>query len=258
MTTSARRRRSRGAAIGLLVAAIGSPVAAQEIPDTFKNLKVLPKDIKKGELVSMMRTFAGALGVRCTHCHVGEEGKPLSTYDFVSDEKTPKRAARDMLRMVDAINDKYLAKADLGRTERLQINCITCHHGLTRPEQIQTILARITAEKGIDAALEEYRSLRKKYYGGAQYDFSPPPLNMVAERLSRDGKVDDAVRAAELNAEFHPEEPYAHAFLGDLYAKQGDRTRAIAAMQRALAVDPANDYAKKRLEALQKAEPARP
>jgi len=256
---NAGRRRTRSAIFGILLAALGSPALAQgEIPDKFKNLKVLPKDIKQGELVGVMRTFAGALGVRCAYCHVGEDGKPLSTFDFASDEKTPKRAARDMLRMVDAINDRYLAKADLGRTERLTVNCVTCHHGLTRPEQLQTILTRITKEKGIDAALEEYRTLRKKYYGGAQYDFGGPPLNMVAERLMRDGKIDEAIKAAELNAEEHPDISHAHTFLGDLYAKKGDKARAIEAMQRALAADTANDYARRRLDALQKEEPAKP
>lgn len=249
---SAGRRLALGAIVGVLLAAAVSPALAQEIPDTFKNLKVLDKDIKKGELVGVMRMFAGALGVRCAYCHVGEDGKPLSTFDFVSDEKTTKRAARDMIRMADAINRKYIAKADLGRTERLQINCVTCHHGLTRPEQLQTVLARTTKEKGIDAALEEYRLLRQKYYGGAQYDFGPPTLNMLAERLARDNKLAEAVKAAELNAELNPKETFAQTALGDLYAKQGDRPKAIEAMQRALSIDPANDYARKRLEELRK------
>ncbi|HYV19763.1 MAG TPA: c-type cytochrome [Verrucomicrobiae bacterium] len=258
---SAGRRPAGGAIVGVLLAAFFSPALAApapEIPDTFKNLKVLPKDIKKGELVGVMRMFAGALGVRCAYCHVGEDGKPLSTFDFVSDEKTTKRAARDMIRMADTINKKYIAKADLGRTERMQINCVTCHHGLTRPEQLQTILTRTTNEKGIDAALDEYRALRKKYYGGAQYDFGPVSLNMLAERLMRDNKPADAIKAAELNAELHPEDTFAQSGLGDFYAKAGNKPKAIEAMQRALSVDPANDYARKRLDALQKEEPAKP
>lgn len=256
MTANAGRRRIQRAVFGVILVLLGSrALSAGEIPDKFKNLKVLPKDIKQGELVGVMRMFAGALGVRCQYCHVGEEGKPLSTFDFVSDEKVAKRAARDMLRMVDDINGKYIPKADLGRADRLQINCVTCHHGLTRPEQLQTVLTRITKEKGIDAALEEYRALRKKYYGGAQYDFGPPPLNMLAERLSRDGKAAEAVKAAELNAELHPEDVYAQTALGDFYARQGDRNRAMEAMKRALAIDPANDYARRRLDELQNAEP---
>ncbi len=42
----------------------GADTAAAQIPDKFTNLKVLPKDISKGELVGIMRAFSGALGVR--------------------------------------------------------------------------------------------------------------------------------------------------------------------------------------------------
>src|SRR5262245_14625530 len=41
-----------------------------------KNLKVFPQDISGPNLISNMKGFAQALGVRCTYCHVGEEGKP--------------------------------------------------------------------------------------------------------------------------------------------------------------------------------------
>ena len=60
-----------------------SEVNAQ-IPDKFSNLKVLPKDISKGELIGNMKNAAIGLGVRCTFCHVGE-GDDLSTFDFASD-----------------------------------------------------------------------------------------------------------------------------------------------------------------------------
>ncbi|HXV14001.1 MAG TPA: c-type cytochrome, partial [Candidatus Krumholzibacteria bacterium] len=50
---------------------IAVPAPAQ-IPDTFTNLKVLPKDIQKAELVGIMRGFSMALNVRCTHCHKGD------------------------------------------------------------------------------------------------------------------------------------------------------------------------------------------
>ena len=72
-----------------------TPVAAQ-IPDEFTNLKVLPKDISKREMVSIMRSFAGALGVRCKHCHVGEDPNSLEGYDFASDDPEPKRVARPL------------------------------------------------------------------------------------------------------------------------------------------------------------------
>jgi hypothetical protein len=65
-------------------------------PQAFTNLKVLPKEIPRAELVATMRGFAGALGVRCTHCHVGPDD--LQGMDFATDEKPAKQVARTMLR----------------------------------------------------------------------------------------------------------------------------------------------------------------
>src|SRR4051794_28316130 len=59
-------------------------------PPAFKNLKVFPKDISRADLIANMKFFAQSLGVRCTFCHVGEEGQPLSTFDFASDAKEKK------------------------------------------------------------------------------------------------------------------------------------------------------------------------
>ena len=69
-------------------------VGNAQIPEVFNNLQVLPKDISKAELLGNMRSFAGG---RCQFCHVGEEGQPLSEFDFVSDEKETKKKARVMM-----------------------------------------------------------------------------------------------------------------------------------------------------------------
>src|SRR5215475_2725501 len=74
--------------------------AQQFPPQKLENLKVFPKDIPVRALLDTMGGFTRALGVRCNYCHVGEEGKPLSSYDFKSDEKPEKTKAREMLRMV--------------------------------------------------------------------------------------------------------------------------------------------------------------
>src|SRR5256886_17658174 len=63
--------------IGLVVmsALFGPTLRAQGKfpPDSFTNLKVLPKTIGKQELIATMRSFALGLGVRCTYCNVGRE-----------------------------------------------------------------------------------------------------------------------------------------------------------------------------------------
>jgi len=97
----------------------------------FKNLKVFPKDIGRADLLSNMRFFSQSLGVRCSYCHVGEEGKPLSTFDFASDAKNKKQTARKMLAMAHRINSQDFDQAE--DPGRLKVTCYTCHRGSTKP-----------------------------------------------------------------------------------------------------------------------------
>ena len=64
-------------------------------PEKLSNLQVLPKDCPGIRLGPVMIGFTRALGVRCSYCHKGEEGKPLSTYDFASDDNPNKKRARN-------------------------------------------------------------------------------------------------------------------------------------------------------------------
>jgi cytochrome c peroxidase len=61
---------------------------------------------------------------------VGEEGKPLSTFDFASDAKPQKLVARKMLAMVHRINSEDLGVKDF---KDVKVTCFTCHRGLTKP-----------------------------------------------------------------------------------------------------------------------------
>ena len=74
-------------------------------PEKPQNITVLSKELTGRRLRAPMRGFASALGVTCSYCHVGEEGKPFSTYDFASDENPNKDRAREMLRMLRSINE---------------------------------------------------------------------------------------------------------------------------------------------------------
>ena len=55
--------------------------AAQWPPESLVNIQALPEDTSVRELRTMMRGFAGALGVRCTHCHVGDDPNDLKSID---------------------------------------------------------------------------------------------------------------------------------------------------------------------------------
>ena len=96
-----------------------------------KNLKILPADMSRTQLISTMKFFAQSLGVRCTYCHVGAEGQPLSTFDFASDAKDHKQTARAMMAMVATLNAKTLPAAT-GLPDA-KVTCFTCHRGSTKP-----------------------------------------------------------------------------------------------------------------------------
>ncbi len=199
------------------------PAAAQFPPDSFTNLKVLPRNIRADSLVPLMASFTRALGVRCTYCHVGEESKPLETYDFASDEKLPKRKARTMLRMLAVINDTALQSLESRITPPLAVECATCHRGTTQPRMIQDVLLAAWRAGGIDSTLSTYNNLRSRYYGRFTYDFGEVPLVNVATQLLRQGRMDDAERLYALNVEMNP---------NSVFAKQQHATQILMALFR--------------------------
>lgn len=119
-------------AVSVAVAQTGAPPAN---PPAFanpphRNLKVLPQDITAPQLLGTMKFFAQSLGVRCSFCHVGTEGQPLSTYDFASDAKPNKDVARGMIRMVKELNGNL--PAITGQADS-KVTCFTCHRGSEHP-----------------------------------------------------------------------------------------------------------------------------
>jgi hypothetical protein len=86
--------------------------------EAFKNIQVF-KDLPETQLNDTMFFMKSSLGVSCTHCHVDFE-------NFEKDDKPAKHVARDMIRMVRALNEGNFG----GRTV---ITCNTCHRGQVRP-----------------------------------------------------------------------------------------------------------------------------
>jgi len=129
-----------------------APAQGRFPPDSFTNLKFFPKTIESRTLIATMRGFTAALGVRCSYCHVGEEGQPLTTYNFASDDKRSKRVARVMLDMMHHINDEHLAEVPERPTPRLEVRCETCHRGLARPRLLTDTLSSVIAAAGVDSA----------------------------------------------------------------------------------------------------------
>ena len=118
------------ALFGISVAFAQTPQRPAVAVLAFQNLQVLPADISRERLMANMKMFSQSLGVRCSHCHVGTDGQPLSTFDFASDDRPAKDIARRMMRMTWRINDE-----DFGITQvpGVKVTCYTCHRGSRRP-----------------------------------------------------------------------------------------------------------------------------
>ena len=92
----------------------------------FKNIQRF-KGVPAARLLRIMNGgYSRALGVTCTHCHVEE--------DFASEDKRPKRAAREMAAMHRSINEQLGKMQNLAsKPEERAINCSTCHRGAIDP-----------------------------------------------------------------------------------------------------------------------------
>ena len=99
----------------------------------YKNLQILPKDITKQQMDSVMHHYTEALNVKCNFCHVRNDS--TRTWDFASDDKPHKNKAREMMKLTNKINDDYFDVTGGQRTitTQLMVTCYTCHHGSTDP-----------------------------------------------------------------------------------------------------------------------------
>lgn len=92
--------------------------------EVFKNVTLM-KDVPAGRFLRIMDIgYSRSLGVDCEHCHVQDR--------WEADEKRPKRAAREMIKMVSEINRRLGEMPEIDNTEPV-VNCTTCHRGFVKP-----------------------------------------------------------------------------------------------------------------------------
>ena len=225
---------------------IGTPRA--QAPEEPKNLKVLPKNMSRREVIGIMRSFTQSLGVRCIECHVStkEGSERPEDMDYAADKKESKETARKMMKMLGNINDQI---AKMGLKDTLQIRCVTCHRGLKRPETLIAVMSKSVEKDGADTAIGNYRKLREQYYGTGSYDFSPMTLNEVARDVAETRKdYPTAIKLIQLNLEFAPKDANSYAMLGNVQMTSGDKAAAITSLEKALEIDPQHRWAKMQLD----------
>ena len=211
----------------LAAAALALPIVAQPVPPA--NLAV------------NMQEISHALGVSCNYCHTAERG---------SGQPEPKKEiARAMMAMTRDLNARVEAAVGKTAAETTRVECVTCHRGVVIPRQLADIVIRTLREKGVAAAVAQYRELRTQYYGRQAYDFGEDTLLGVAQRIA-DARPDDAIALLQLNLEFHAKSARSYVALAYAYTRKIDDASAMSSLEKALEIEPENGVARGQLEQL--------
>jgi tetratricopeptide (TPR) repeat protein len=194
-------------------------------------LPVAYAQIPPANLNATMQEFVQALGVPCGYCHSAERG---------SGKPEPKKdIARQMIAMTRDLNARIQTATGKAAGEATQVTCVTCHRGVPIPKQLSEIVSQAVKEKGVEAAVAQYRDLRKQFYGRQSYDFGEDTLLAVAQSMVN-AKPDDAIALLKLNAEFYPESSRTYAAISFAYTRKYDDATAITYLEKALTLDPNN------------------
>ena len=103
----------------------------------FENVQVLPFESKKEMMKYMKKTVSKSLGVKCKYCH--------NLKDYADDRNPHKLVAREMMRMVEAMNTHLDSAFAIGlKAEKKQmpesqkVECWMCHKSTTEVEFIKS------------------------------------------------------------------------------------------------------------------------
>ncbi len=216
------------------------------------NLKVLPDTTSGQTLRLIMINFAQSLGVRCSFCHDDSKGKEFSDIDFPSDAKPEKETAREMMKMMGAINNNFISKLKKNSDGNvLEVKCITCHRGYHEPIELSALLMNTYKKGGLDASMKRYDELKDQYYGGYAFNFKENSLDRFGKNLLDNGSGKDALTVLQKNAELFPDWAGAFESLGDVNAKLGKKEEAIKNYKKAIEMNPRDKRVQDKLDDLE-------
>lgn len=110
-----------------------------------------------------------------------------------------------------------------------------------RVNSINSPLRRTIRERGVEAAVAQYRELRKSRPD--RYDFAEPELNALGYELLFTGHPKDAVEIFKLNVEMYPQGFNTYDSLAEAYLAAGERELSIKNYRRSLELNPQNTNA---------------
>ncbi len=179
--------------------------------EVFKNIQVL-KGVPSDQLIPAMEFISSSLGVECRFCHV--EGH------FEKDEKKPKQTARDMMRMMFALNANTFG----GQRE---LTCYSCHRGARKPVANPTLTAEqqsnsapnTSQESRLPSSLPTASQLLDNFVqalGGSS------AIEKITSRVEKGSTTD---RGHSLPVDIFSQAPQQHAFVRHL--PEGDSVIAF-------------------------------
>jgi glyoxylase-like metal-dependent hydrolase (beta-lactamase superfamily II) len=130
-------------------------------------------------------------------------------------------------------------------------NIVTSLSGSHRPSICEP-LTRTIVDKGIAAAVEQYRALRREH--PEAYDFGEGELNNLGYQLLSRAMVAEAIGVFTLNVESYPDAFNPHDSLGEAYVEAGELDLAVASYERSLELNPDNESAVQALQAIRDSE----
>lgn len=192
-----------------------------------------------------MQAIAESLGVTCEFCHARGPGAAAA------ETPGPRKidVAKQMIAMTRELNARVETATGKAAGAATKVDCMTCHRGVTIPRPLGDLLVETTSKQGVNAAIEQYRDLRTRYYGKQAYDFGEQTLLNISQRLAN-SRPDDAIAITRLNIEFYPNSSASYAALAYAYTRKVDDNSAIEALEKAVELDPSNNVARGQLEQL--------
>jgi len=191
----------------------------------------VPAAAQSRNLLNEMQGYAAALGVACEYCHTAPPG---------SKEPQPRKdVARQMIAMTRDLNMRVQLATGKLPGDATRVECATCHRGVAIPRPLGQVIGETLQQQGPDAAESQYRELHKRYYGRAAYDFSEDELVLLARTLAS-VRPDDAIRILQLNIEFNPRSAKSYALMSFAYTRKFDDESALAAVEKAVELEPGN------------------
>jgi len=154
----------------VLVFLVSLTVNAQQHP---KNLQVF-KDLPATQLDPTMAFISGALGVRCSYCHVANQ--------FDKDDKPTKLAARRMIQMVFDINKGSF-------NGESAVSCYTCHRGKPLPVSVPAVGQNLWAPGPAAPVAETLPSVKQILERYVQALGGADALNKINTRIVKGSRI---------------------------------------------------------------------